>query len=42
MPFASSANTNGTVYAVAERAAGLIPGTVPTDCTDVKTKGESE
>jgi choline dehydrogenase-like flavoprotein len=40
MPSAPSANTNATVYAIAERAADLIQALSPADCTGIQTKGK--
>ena len=42
MPSAPSANTNATVYAIAERAADLIQAQSPADRTGIKTQREPE
>ena len=42
MPSAPSANTNATVYAIAERAAELIQPLSLADCTGPEAKGASE
>ena len=42
MPSPPSANTNATVYAIAERAADLIQARSPADRTGIDTRGEPE
>ena len=42
MPSAPSANTNATVYAIAERAADLTQARSPADWTGIDTQGVPE